>query len=194
MTLSLSALFFLVGTASADNVTVGKAAPDFSLQDLDGQTVKLSELKGKTVVLEWFNPGCPYVEYAHADGPLADQAAKVADGETVVWLAINSSAKGKSGSGLDVNKAAAAEWEIGHPILLDEDGKVGRTYGAKTTPQMFIIDAEGLVAYAGALDNAPFGKASGDTKNYVSAALTEMQSGKAVATSETKSYGCSVKY
>ena len=109
-------------------------------------------------------------------------------------MAINSSAKGKEGAGLDANKAAATERKISHPILLDEDGKVGRLYGAVTTPQMFIVDVDGNVAYAGALDNAPFGKTKGDTKNYVAAALVEMAAGNAVSTSETKSYGCSVKY
>ncbi len=191
---ALSTLLLLAGTASADNIKIGEPAPDFSLPDLDGNTVKLSDLQGKTVVLEWFNPGCPYVKYAHGDGPLSDLAAKSTEGEEVVWLAINSSAVGKQGNGLDVNKAAAAEWKMSHPILLDEDGKVGRTYDAKTTPQMFIVDVAGKVAYAGALDNAPLGKATGDTKNYIATALAEIGAQTQVSTSETKSYGCSVKY
>ncbi len=186
--------FALASLALADSaVEVGKPAPDFTLSDLSGNEVQLSALKGKTVVLEWFNPGCPYVVYAHGEGPLTDLAAKRSS-DSVVWLAINSGAPGKQGNGLDVNKQAVADWKIGHPVLLDESGDVGRLYGAKTTPQMFVIDTEGTVQYAGALDNAPFGKVEGDRVDYMDNALAAVVAGKPVQTTHTKSYGCSVKY
>jgi len=178
---------------AAAAAVVGQQAPEFTLSDLDGKETKLSDHKGKTVVLEWFNPGCPYVKYAHGDGPLDTQAAKATDDKTV-WLAINSSAPGKQGHGIEANKEAAKAWKMDHPILVDEDGTVGRLYGARTTPQMFIVDTEGTLVYAGALDNSPLGKTQGDPTNYVSTALAEVGSEAGVKVDSTKPYGCSVKY
>jgi len=172
---------------------VGAPAPDFTLSDLDGKAVKLSDYKGKTVVLEWFNPGCPFVKYAHADGPLDDLAAKRTNDE-LVWLAINSSAPEKQGHGAETNRKAAKSWNIDHPILLDEDGTVGRLYGAKTTPQMFVVDEKGTLIYGGALDNSPMGKTSGNAANYVVDTLDAVAAGNPLKISETKPYGCSVKY
>lgn len=174
---------------------IGSPAPDFTLKDVDGKTVKLSDYKGKTIVLEWFNPGCPFVVAAHGkDGELAGMSTKVA-ADGVVWLSINSSAAGKEGSGAEMNKKMRDEWKIKNPVLLDESGDVGRMYGAKSTPHMFVIDAKGMLVYRGALDNAPMGKVDGPTKmNYVAMALADLKAGKPVATKETKSYGCSVKY
>lgn len=190
MTLIIALSSLALADATAE---VGKPAPDFALSALDGTEVKLSELRGKTVVLEWFNPGCPYVVYAHGEGPLKDLAARRTSDE-VVWLGINSGAPGKQGHGIDVNKQAVADWNIGHPILVDESGEVGRSYGAKTTPQMFVIDGEGVIRYAGALDNAPFGKVEGNRVDYLDNALSAVVEGKPVQTDHTKSYGCSVKY
>lgn len=169
-------------------------APDFTLEDLDGNEVSLSQFKGKTVVLEWFNPGCPFVQYAHGKGPLEDMGeAKVKEG--IVWLAINSGAAGKQGAGADANKKAAGEWSITYPVLLDETGEVGKAYGAKTTPHMYIIDAEGNLVYRGGLDNAPLGEVRGDSHiNYVETALAALAAGKPIETTETQPYGCSVKY
>ena len=189
MTALLLALVANANTA----IEVGQPAPDFTLTDLADQEVTLSALKGKTVVLEWFNPGCPYVVYAHGEGPLSDLAAKRTS-DDVVWLAVNSGAPGKQGHGLDVNKQAVADWNIGHSVLIDESGSVGKLYGAKTTPQMFIVDAEGNIQYSGALDNAPFGKAEGAVVPYLDNALQAVLAGKDVQTPSTKSYGCSVKY
>lgn len=179
---------------AAAGPAIGAPAPDFTLKDLDGKTVKLSDYKGKIVVLEWFNPGCPFVQAAHGkDGPLHDMSKMTSDG--VVWLAINSSAAGQEGAGAEVNKKSRDEWKISAPVLLDEAGTVGRTYGAKSTPHMFVIDAKGMLAYRGALDNAPQGKVEGDKKiNYVETAISELKTGKPVTTKETKSYGCPVKY
>jgi hypothetical protein len=173
---------------------IGAPAPDFTLKDVDGKSVKLSDYKGKIVVLEWFNPGCPFVQAAHGkDGPLHDMSKMTSDG--VVWLAINSSPAGQEGAGAEANKKSRDEWKISGPVLLDEAGTVGRTYGAKSTPHMFVIDAKGMLAYRGALDNAPQGKLEGDKKiNYVEAAISELKAGKPVTTKETKSYGCPVKY
>jgi peroxiredoxin len=174
---------------------IGTKAPTFTLKDTDGKEVKLSDYAGKIVVLEWFNPQCPFVVAAHEkEGALRDMSAKVArDG--VVWLSINSGAPGKEGAGAEVSKKMREEWKIGNPILIDESGDVGRMYGAKTTPHMFIIDAKGMLAYRGALDNAPRGKVEGEKKiNYVEDALAELKAGKPVTTKETRAYGCSVKY
>jgi peroxiredoxin len=173
----------------------GDAAPDFSLKDLEGKEVKLSGLKGKTVVLEWFNPECPFVVYAHGEGgPLRDMAKSYADKE-LVWLAINSGAEGKQGAGLEKSKKGVEDYGMEHPVLLDTDGSVGKLYGAKTTPQMFVIDPEGKIAYMGGLDNAPRGEAQGDkVENYTKDAIDAVLAGQAPARSESKPYGCSVKY
>lgn len=179
----------------AAGLAIGQAAPDFTLKDVDGKTVKLSDYKGKIVVLEWFNPGCPFVQSAYGpDGALNGTAAKMA-ADGIVWLSINSSAAGQEGAGADANKKSRDEWKISNPVLIDEAGTVGRSYGAKSTPHMFVIDAKGMLAYRGALDNAPLGKLEGEKKvNYVEAAIAEIKGGKPVTTKETKSYGCPVKY
>lgn len=142
------------------SATIGEKAPDFSLPDLDGQTVSLADFAGKTVVLEWFNPDCPFVKYAHGEGPLTTLAAEQSKAG-IVWLAINSGAPGKQGAGAERNREAKAEWKLDHPILLDEDGKIGHAYGATTTPHMFVIDGSGTLIYAGGLDNAPLGRVEG---------------------------------
>ncbi len=139
---------------------LGEPAPAISLPDLDGNTVSLADFAGKTVVLEWFNPDCPFVVYAHGEGPLKAMAAEQGKAG-VVWLAINSGAAGKQGHGAERNREAKAQWSIEHPILLDEDGKVGHAYGATSTPHMFVIDKDGKLVYAGGLDNAPLGRVDG---------------------------------
>jgi peroxiredoxin len=175
-------------------VEIGKAAPAFELKDLDGKTVKLSDYKGKIVVLEWFNPECPVVTKQHTDGILKDMGSK-ATKDGVVWLAINSSAAGMEGSGAEKNKKMKADWKIDYPILLDEAGSVGHAYTAKCTPTMYVIDAKGILAYHGAIDNAPQGTPEGGTLvNYVENALAEVKAGKPVSKAETKAYGCGVKY
>ncbi len=176
---------------------MGEPAPDFTLRGLDGAEVTLSKLRGKRVVLEWFNPGCPFVRMSHEKGSLKTLAADVAK-EGVVWLAINSSAQGKEGHGVDANRAGGERFGLSHPILLDEKGEVGRLYGAKRTPQMFVVDESGVVVYAGAIDNSPDGEGEspegGKLVNYVRAALDALASGKKPEISHTRPYGCSVKY
>jgi peroxiredoxin len=183
----------MMGMSSAGELQVGAKAPDFTLPDLDGNAVQLSSFQGKVVVLEWFNPGCPFVKYAHAKGPLEAKASSH-EAKGVVWLAINSSAPGKQGHGVATNKEAVESWKMSHPVLLDEDGKVGQTYGARTTPQMYIVAPDGTLAYQGALDNAPLGKKTGAVVDYVDTALASLAAGQAPKTDKTKPYGCSVKY
>lgn len=183
--------------AAPKNAELGKPAPDFSLPDLAGKEVKLSSFKGKTVVLEWFNPGCPFVKRSHTVGSLVGTAARHGK-DGVVWLAINSGAPQKQGHDPVQNAEAAKTWSLAHPILRDESGVVGKAYGATNTPHMFVIDAKGVLAYAGAIDNSPDGEGKsaegGKLINHVDAALAELAAGKPVSVPSTKAYGCSVKY
>lgn len=175
---------------------LGKPAPDFVLSDLGGQAHTLAQYKGKTVILEWFNPECPFVNYAHKDGgPLWRMAAEETT-KGVVWLAINSGAAGMQGHDPAINKTKIAEFGIQHPVLLDPDGVVGKLYGAKKTPHMYVIDETGVLQFAGGIDNAPMGEVDGDDPqtNYVAAALADLRAKKAVATAEAKPWGCTVKY
>lgn len=182
-------------TQPASKAAVGQPAPDFTLPDLSGAEHTLSAHRGKTVVVEWFNPGCPFVKHAHGEGGvLADMASTVTAKGDVVWLAVNSGAPGKEGHGVDTNKAAKSEWSLAHPVLLDEDGAVGRSYGAVTTPHMYVVDPEGTLVYQGAIDNKPLGKGDGEAVNYVERALADLAAGRPVAIDKTKPYGCSVKY
>jgi peroxiredoxin len=176
---------------------VGQPAPDFTLSDLDGKPVRLTDFKGKIVVLEWFNPGCPFVVAAHTKGSLVDAAAR-ASKQGVVWLAVNSGAPGKQGAGVELNRKAAADWKLGHPILLDEAGTVGKAYGATNTPHLFVVDAAGKLAYRGAVDNSPDGERGapqgGALVEYASVAVDDLRAGRPVKVSSTKAYGCGVKY
>jgi peroxiredoxin len=183
------------GSASAAaELEVGATAPDFTLSDLDGKPVSLKDHRGKLVVLEWYNPDCPFVKAAHTDGPLVDLAKRYAD-KGVVWLAINSGAPGKQGHGAERNRASVQEYGIAHPVLLDEDGKVGRAYGATATPHMYVVDKEGKLVYRGALDNRPLGKLKGDTFTaYTQDAIEAALDGRPAPTAVTQSWGCSVKY
>ena len=186
------AMAMFVTTARAgEGAKVGEAAPDFSLQDQDGKAVNLADLKGKIVVLEWFNEECPYVVRHHEkDKTMSTLSDKYAS-KDVVWLAVNST----NGKTNEDNKSIHGKWNIKYSILNDSEGKTGKAYGAKSTPHMFIIDKEGKLAYAGGIDNDPKGEKTGaDKVNYVDKALTEIIEGKAVSEPKTKQYGCSVKY
>ena len=187
----------VTAAAPVEHAEVGKPAPDFALKDLDGKEVRLSSFKGKAVVLEWFNPGCPFVKAAHIKGSLKD-AARRNTKNGVVWLAINSGAAGKQGAGLEANRDGAKGFAMEHPVLLDEAGTVGKTYGATNTPHMMVIDGKGTLVYRGVIDNSPDGEGEsapgGKLVSYVDSALTDVAAGRPVATAETKAYGCSVKY
>jgi hypothetical protein len=182
----------------AAKAEVGKPAPNFSLPGLDGKEVRLSQFKGKTVVLEWFNPGCPFVKKSHGVGSLVDTAKRVTKDGSVAWLAINSGGPGKQGNALGENVAAVKSWSMPHPVLRDERGTTGKAYGATNTPHIFIVDKAGTLVYAGAIDNSPDaeGKSAPNGKlvNYVDATLADLKAKRAVATPTTKAYGCSVKY
>jgi peroxiredoxin len=183
--------------ANTPAAEVGKPAPDFALKDLDGKEVRLSSFKGKTVVLEWFNPGCPFVDKAHTKGSLKE-AAKKHTKNGVVWIAVNSGAAGKQGHGVDTNRTGAKKYGMEHPILLDESGEVGKTYGATNTPHLYVIDDKGTLVYRGAVDNSPDGEGESPTGgklvSYIDEALVAVAAGKTPATAETKAYGCGVKY
>ena len=176
---------------------VGEEAPDFELVDLDGKTVKLSSFRGKVVVLEWFNPNCPFVKLSHTKGSLV-RTPRSARERGVVWLAVNSGGAGKQGYGLDANRDGVKQFGLEHPVLLDETGKVGHMYGATNTPHMMVISPDGKLAYRGAIDNSPDGEGDspegGKLVNYVEQAIGELGSGKAVSKAESKAYGCGVKY
>lgn|SRR6478735_2030204 len=182
---------------SATRARIGHPAPSFSLPDLDGHQVSLGDFQGKVVVLEWFNPGCPFVRAAHTKGSLVD-AAQRARTAGVVWLAINSGAPGQQGHGVEANREGAKTYGLKHPVLLDEDGKVGHSYGAERTPHLFVIDAQGTLVYAGAADNSPDGEGEapegGQIIRYVDQALAELAAKKPVSVAFSKAYGCSVKY
>jgi peroxiredoxin len=179
---------------AAGGAAIGAKAPEFSLTDTAGKTVALAEVlkEGKIVVLEWFNPDCPVVKKHHeAATTMVDLAAKYKD--KVVWIAINSGGKGKEGAGAERNAEAVKDWNLAYPVLLDESGEVGKAYGAKTTPHMFIIAKDGTLAFKGGIDNKKDAKAN-DYVNYVDKALTELVAGSNVSTPEADPYGCSVKY
>ena len=174
-----------------DDTTVGKA-PDFTLKDINGNEVKLSQFAGKVVVLEWVNYDCPFVKAHYNDTvhTMKDLSKKYAD-QGVVWLTINSTHYATPES----IKEWGNEQNIqNQTLLVDTDGTVGHKYHAKTTPHMFVIDKDGNIVYQGAIDNAPLGHKTEPYVNYVDQALSEVLAGKAVSIPETKSYGCSVKY
>lgn len=190
-------LLFSLLALPAFAADLGQPAPDFKLKDLDGKEVSLSSFKGKTVVLEWFNPECPFVKASHGKGSLVD-AAKRAQQKGVVWLAINSGAPGKQGHGVEKNKEGVKTFKLEHPVLLDETGTVGKAYGATNTPHLFVVDSKGVLVYRGAIDNSPDGEGQspkdGKLLNYVDAALDDLAANRPVKSPDTKAYGCSVKY
>jgi len=183
--------------ASATPAEVGKPAPDFALPDVNGATVKLSDYRGKVVVLEWWNPECPFVRASHTKGSL-NGLEKRYEARGIAWIAIDSSAPGKQGNAVDKILEGKAKYGMAAPILRDEKGEVGHLYGATNTPNMFVIDAKGTLVYRGAIDNSPDGEGesptSGKLVNYVEDALEATLAGRPVATHETKAYGCGVKY
>ncbi len=182
---------------AADSPAVGTTAPDFSLTDSKGKTQTVSQYKGKYVVLEWFNPECPFVKKHYGSGNMQKlQEEFTAKG--VVWLSIDSSAPGLEGN-LTAEQANAkmTEWKTKQTaFVLDPDGKAGRSYGAKNTPHMFVINPEGKIVYEGAIDSkaTPNPSDIANSTNYVKVALEESLAGKTVSNANTKPYGCSVKY
>ena len=197
----LVGLTVLVGSAALAQSTpgpqVGTPARDFRLTDSNGRNHSLAQYRGKTVVLEWNNPGCPYVQKHYNSGNMQrTQASARARG--VVWLTVNSGAPGKQGhmNGAEANAFVAAQKAQPTAYLLDARGVVGKAYAATTTPEMFVITPAGRVAYMGAIDDKPTNKVEDipSSRNHVLAALDELRAGKAVSVAKTRSYGCSVKY
>ena len=178
-------------------VTVGQSAPDFALIGTDGKPAKLSDFKGKHVVLEWVNPGCPYVR-KHYDSNNMQALQKDAAGKEVVWLAVNSTNPTHADFLKPADMASWMSKSGGAPkaTLMDQDGKVGKLYSAKTTPQMYIVDPKGQLVYNGAIDDKRSANPEDvkTSKNFVKLALAETLAGKAVTTAATTPYGCSVKY
>jgi peroxiredoxin len=174
---------------------IGQPAPDFELHDLWGRKHKLSTYRGKIVVLEWFNPTCPAVVYAYGEGELREMKSLHAS-NGIVWLAINSTAPGEEGSDPKQNREFAAARTLRMPTLLDPTGAVGRAYGARVVPQLFVINERGLLVYQGALDNAPKGRVESLAlkTNYVDMAIADLRSGHAVLQDSTRPYGCEIKY
>jgi hypothetical protein len=186
---------FSIGQAAAE---VGRAAPDFTLTDINGNKHSLADFRGKTVVLEWVNPECPIVmkHYDKSGNMPKLQQAAAADG--VVWLQINSGHPGAQG---DYEPAKVADWQkrqgsVAKAYFRDQDGKVGRLYDARTTPHMFVIDGGGTLVYAGGIDSIRSGNPADIPKatNYVTAALADLKAGQPVRTKTSQSYGCGVKY
>ena len=180
-----------------DSPPVGGAAPDFSLTDAKGKTHSLSQYKGKYVVLEWFNPECPFVKKHYGSGNM-QKLQKEYTSKGVVWLTIDSNAPGLEGNlSADAASKVMTGWKTRQTaLLLDPEGKAGRAYGAKNTPNMVVIDPEGKIVYEGAIDSkaTPNPADIPNSTNYVKVALDESLAGKPITTSTTKPYGCSVKY
>jgi len=177
-------------------VAVGQTAPDFSALDTTGKTHRLSDYKGKLVVLEWTNPGCPFVQ-KHYNGNMQG-LQKEAAGKGVVWLAINST---ETGSGDYLAPAQLAGWmrnkqAAASATLMDESGSIGQLYSARTTPHMYIISPQGQLVYAGAIDSVPSARVDDirTATNYVRQGLTEALAGKPLSVASSRAYGCSIKY
>lgn len=172
-------------------------APSFTLTDTNGTEHSLSDFEGKTVVLEWFNAGCPFVKKHYSKGNMQGLQSEYTE-KGVVWLTIVSSAPGKQGHGSAADhNSKMSEWKMAPTaILIDEDGTVGKSYGAKVTPHMYIISPEGEIVYNGAIDSKRSTSANDipDATNYVKEALDAMMAGEAIEIANTQPYGCSVKY
>lgn len=195
--LNLITVVFLATSVTGVAAEVGQPAPDFTLTDSNGKSLKLSDHKGSYVVLEWVNHGCPFVKKFYASGKM-QELQETAAKKGVKWLSICSSAPGKQGH-MDAKgwNAKIRETESKPAaLLLDEAGEVGKSYGAKTTPHMFVINPEGVLIYAGAIDSIPSTDPEDLAKaeNYVMKALEEAMAGKPVSTPTSKPYGCGVKY
>lgn len=198
--IALGAAFLMLpaqGGASAAEVQVGKPAPGFTFTDIEGTQAKLSDFRGKYVVIEWFNHGCPFVGKHYKSDKMQDLQRKYTEAG-VVWIAVNSTNDGNDNyrdTAMSVKEAEANGTSATY-IVLDPSGEIGKLYGAKTTPHVFIVDPQGKVIYMGAADSIN-STDTGDiakAENYIDLALSEALAGKPVTTPETKPYGCSVKY
>ena len=197
LTLTIVASFVTMALYAFDPPPVGSAAPDFSLTDAKGKPHSLAQYKGKYVVLEWFNPECPFVKKHYGSGNMQKLQEEYTS-KGVAWLTIDSNAPGTEGNlSADTASKVTTGWKTQQTaLLLDPEGKAGRAYGAKNTPNMVVINPEGKIVYEGAIDSkaTPNPADIPNSTNYVKVALDELLAGKPVTTSTTKPYGCSVKY
>lgn len=190
--LSAAVLGMTAGTTLQNKAKLGEKAPDFTLTDSNGQERSLSHYKGKIVVIEWINPECPYVRHCYQTKAMqgAYKAVKQLD-KSVAWLAINTT----PGSTPEANKMWSQTYGLKYPILVDKRGKVGRLYDARRTPQMFVIDTEGVIRYIGAIDdNSLLNKRPNDVTNYVVNAVRQLVEEETVSPDSTKPYGCTIRY
>jgi hypothetical protein len=196
MTLTRRSALALPALALFPATALAAPAPGFSLKDADGRVRTLAEFRGKVVVLEWINEGCPYVKKHYQGNMQALQKAAVADG--VVWLSVCSSAPGQQGhvDGAGAKRFIAAKGAAPTAFLLDPTGVAGKAWGAKTTPHMYIVDKAGQLVYQGGIDNKPTANVAdiAGATNYVKAALADLKAGRPVKVAFSKPYGCSVKY
>lgn len=192
--IALPAVFAGAAHAAA---ALGQPAPGFTTTDTSGKRVSLADFRGKTVVLEWVNPGCPYVRKHYGAANMQATQKGAVDGG-VVWLAVNSTARDATDYLSPDRMAAWMKDQKAHATatLMDPDGTLGRAYGARTTPHLYIIDAKGALAYAGAIDNRPTSRAAdiAGATNHVNQALADLRAGKPVSVASTQPYGCTVKY
>lgn len=194
--LALFALLFIAANAYPAGL-LGQLAPSFQAIDLAGKQRSLADFKGKTVVLEWFNPGCPFVRKHYHSGNMQG-TQKAAQAQGVVWLAISSTERAHPDW---LSPAQLASWQQGQgsapsATLLDEDGAIGKAYGARTTPHLYIVNPQGVLVYAGGIDSIPSASEAdiAQATNYVKQGLAESLAGKAISAANTRPYGCSVKY
>lgn len=172
---------------------IGETAPTWKLKDLNGKEVSLADFKNKIVVMDWVNPNCPVCKGCHEDARIPNMIKELKGMKDVVFVAVNSTAT----TTVEENKNALTKYKAEYTVLLDNDGTVGHAYGAKTTPNIFVVDTKGVLRYAGALDNGgPAGKPADGAPltNYAINAVKQIQAGETVSPDTTKSYGCSVKY
>ena len=196
---AFAAFTVIAACAESDGAAqvVGKPAPNFKLADANGKPVSLSDFRGKTVVLEWNNPGCPFVKKHYGSGNMQrTQAAAANDG--VVWLTINSGAPGKQGhmNGAEAKAFLAQSGARPAAYLLDPSGVAGKAYDVRTTPHMYVVNKAGTLVYAGGIDDKPTADPADikGARNHVLAALSELKAGKPVSVPTSRPYGCSVKY
>ncbi|WP_293373461.1 thioredoxin family protein [Nevskia sp.] len=186
-----------LSAAALAGPSVGQPAPAFSAVDSNGKTVSLADFKGRTLVLEWSNDGCPFVKKHYGSGNM-QALQKAYTAKNVAWLTVISSAPGKQGhvDGAAANKLSVDRGAVPTAVLLDASGAIGRLYDAKTTPQMFVIDTKGVLAYAGGIDSIPTADADDIAKAtpYLKLAVDAVLAGQPVLSPATKPYGCSVKY
>ena len=193
---ALTAGALIASTANAET-TIGQPAPDFTELNTAGDQVSKADLAGKTVVLEWTNDGCPFVQKHYTSGNMQATQEAAVNADTV-WITVISSKPGSQGyvSGAKADELTTSRGAKPTHVLLDPDGSMGRAFGAKTTPHMYIITPEGDVAYNGAIDSIPSSRVADIERatNYVNAALTSLEAGEAPDPALTVPYGCSVKY